>query len=388
MKSACCAAAPHGFACRPSTDGAPTIFGLADLPLINVIELLSGLCLLLIGAELMVRAAVRLAERLHVRPLIIGLTIVALGSSAPQMTVSLQAALTDNPDIAVGSVVGSGIFNILVTLGLSALIIPLRVSRQLVRLDIPLMIGASLLVFILAWNKDLGRFDGVLLLGALALYLGLLFRQSRHSTRPHTERPKDTQQSWLISVLMILAGLAMLVFAGRLLLGAAVVVATDLGLSERVIGLTVVAVGTSLPELATSLIAALRGQRDIAVGNVIGANLFNLLGVLGLTALLAPTPLSVSPNALDFDLPVMLGVAALCLPVFYSGYRVTRAEGLLLLGLYLVYGLHVVSFTTGMPLAGKLERLMLFYVLPALLTFLLFTSIRAWRRQHHKRDVP
>jgi len=388
MKSACCAAAPHGFACRPWTDGAPTIFGLADLPLINVIELLSGLCLLLIGAELMVRAAVRLAERLHVRPLIIGLTIVALGSSAPQMTVSLQAALTDNPDIAVGSVVGSGIFNILVTLGLSALIIPLRVSRQLVRLDIPLMIGASLLVFILAWNKDLGRFDGVLLLGALALYLGLLLRQSRHSTRPHGARPQDTQQSWLISVLMILAGLAMLVFAGRLLLGAAVVVATDLGLSERVIGLTVVAVGTSLPELATSLIAALRGQRDIAVGNVIGANLFNLLGVLGLTALLAPTPLSVSPNALDFDLPVMLGVAALCLPVFYSGYRVTRAEGLLLLGLYLVYGLHVVSFTTGMPLAGKLERLMLFYVLPALLTFLLFTSIRAWRRQHHKRDVP
>lgn len=388
MKSACCAAAPHGFACRPWTDGAPTIFGLADLPLINVIELLSGLVLLIIGAELMVRAAVRLAERLHVRPLIIGLTIVALGSSAPQMAVSLQAALTDNPDIAVGSVVGSGIFNILVTLGLSALIIPLRVSRQLVRLDIPLMIGASLLVFILAWNKDLGRFDGVLLLGALALYLGLLFRQSRHSTRPHGARPQDTQQSWLISVLMILAGLAMLVFAGRLLLGAAVVVATDLGLSERVIGLTVVAVGTSLPELATSLIAALRGQRDIAVGNVIGANLFNLLGVLGLTALLAPTPLSVSPNALDFDLPVMLGVAALCLPVFYSGYRVTRAEGLLLLGMYLVYGLHVVSFTTGMPLAGKLERLMLFYVLPALLTFLLFTSIRAWRRQHHKRDVP
>ena len=388
MKSACCAAAPHGFACRPWTDGAPTIFGLADLPLINLIELLSGLVLLILGAELMVRAAVRLAERLHVRPLIIGLTIVALGSSAPQMAVSLQAALTDNPDIAVGSVVGSGIFNILVTLGLSALIIPLRVSRQLVRLDIPLMIGASLLVFILAWNKDLGRFDGVLLLGALALYLGLLFRQSRHSTRPHGARPQDTQQSWLISVLMILAGLAMLVFAGRLLLGAAVVVATDLGLSERVIGLTVVAVGTSLPELATSLIAALRGQRDIAVGNVIGANLFNLLGVLGLTALLAPTPLSVSPNALDFDLPVMLGVAALCLPVFYSGYRVTRAEGLLLLGLYLVYGLHVVSFTTGMPLAGKLERLMLFYVLPALLTFLLFTSIRAWRRQHHKRDVP
>lgn len=375
--------------CRPSTtDGAPTIFALADLPLISLIELFAGLCLLIFGAELMVRAAVRLAARLHVRPLIIGLTVVAFGSSAPQMAVSLQAAQAHTPDIAVGSVIGSSIFNILVTLGLSALIIPLRVSRQLVRLDIPLMIGASLLVFLLAWNEELGRLDGILLLSALALYLGLLLRQSRHSVRPHAEQPETAPASWFVSVLMIIVGLAMLVFAGRLLLGAAVVVATDLGFSERVIGLTVVAVGTSLPELATSLIAALRGQRDIAVGNVIGANLFNLLGVLGLTALIAPMPLSVSPNALDFDLPVMLGVAALCLPVFYSGYRVTRVEGLLLLGLYLVYGLHVVSFTTGMPLAGKLERLMLFYVLPPLLAFLLFTSVRAWRRQHHKRDMP
>ncbi|VVP93224.1 Inner membrane protein YrbG [Pseudomonas fluorescens] len=358
------------------------------MPLISLIELFAGLCLLIFGAELMVRAAVRLAARLHVRPLIIGLTVVAFGSSAPQMAVSLQAAQAHTPDIAVGSVIGSSIFNILVTLGLSALIIPLRVSRQLVRLDIPLMIGASLLVFLLAWNEELGRLDGILLLSALALYLGLLLRQSRHSARPHSEQPETAPASWLVSVLMIIVGLAMLVFAGRLLLGAAVVVATDLGFSERVIGLTVVAVGTSLPELATSLIAALRGQRDIAVGNVIGANLFNLLGVLGLTALIAPMPLSVSPNALDFDLPVMLGVAALCLPVFYSGYRVTRVEGLLLLGLYLVYGLHVVSFTTGMPLAGKLEQLMLFYVLPPLLAFLLFTSVRAWRRQHHKRDMP
>ena len=375
--------------CRPSTtDGAPTIFALADLPLISLIELFAGLCLLIFGAELMVRAAVRLAARLHVRPLIIGLTVVAFGSSAPQMAVSLQAAQAHTPDIAVGSVIGSSIFNILVTLGLSALIIPLRVSRQLVRLDIPLMIGASLLVFLLAWNEELGRLDGILLLSALALYLGLLLRQSRHLVRPHAEQPETAPASWFVSVLMIIVGLAMLVFAGRLLLGAAVVVATDLGFSERVIGLTVVAVGTSLPELATSLIAALRGQRDIAVGNVIGANLFNLLGVLGLTALIAPMPLSVSPNALDFDLPVMLGVAVLCLPVFYSGYRVTRVEGLLLLGLYLVYGLHVVSFTTGMPLAGKLERLMLFYVLPPLLAFLLFTSVRAWRRQHHKRDMP
>lgn len=358
-------------------------------------QLVSGLILLVAGAELLVRAAVRLAARLHVRPLIIGLTIVALGSSAPQMAVSLQATLAENTDIAVGSVIGSSIFNILVTLGLSALIIPLRVSRQLVRLDIPLMIGASLLVFVLAYNEELTPVDGLILLAALLLYLGLLLRQSRHSARPqagadHTGQglpPASSNPPWVSSLLSMLLGLGLLAFAGHLLLQAAVEVASDLGLSERIIGLTVIAVGTSLPALATSLIAALRGQRDIAVGNVIGSNLFNLLGVLGFTALVAPMPLSVSPNALDFDLPVMLGVAVLCLPVFYSGYRVTRAEGLLFLGLYLAYGLHVVSFTTGMPLAGKLENLMLFFVLPALVAFLLFSSLRAWRRQHKKGEA-
>ena len=353
-----------------------------------MLQLLCALLLLVAGAELLVRAAVRLAAHLRVRPLVIGLSMVAFGSSAPQMAVSLQAALGQSSDIAVGSVIGSNIFNILVTLGLSALIIPLRVARQLVRLDIPLLIGASLLVFALAWNEQLSALDGGVLLAALALYLGLLWRQSRPTARPSRPASDAPRSPWLSSALLMLAGLGLLVFAGHLLLNATVALASKLGLSERIIGLTVVAVSTSLPQLATSLIAALRGQRDIAVGNVIGGNLFNLLGVLGITALLAPVPLSVSPNALDFDLPVMLGVTLLCLPVFYSGYRITRAEGLLFLALYLAYGLHVVSFTTGMPLAGKLEQLMLLCVLPALLAFLLFTSVRAWRRQHNKRELP
>ena len=354
--------------------------GLSALSPWNLLQLLCGLVLLIAGAELLVRCAVRMAANLKVRPLLIGLTVVALGSSAPQLTVSLQAALSDSTDIAVGSVIGSNIFNILVTLGLSALIIPLRVSRQLVRLDIPLMILASGLVFALALNKQLDRLDGVILLAGLLIYLALLLRQSRHSGHHHSNHALP-RPSWLHNILLMLSALALLGLAGHLLLGAAVTVATELGLSERIIGLTIIAVSTSLPELATSLIAALRGQREIAVGNVIGSNVFNLLGVLGLTALVAPAPLSVSPNALAFDLPVMLGVAALCLPVFYTGYRVTRAEGLLFLGLYLAYGLHVVSFTTGMPLAGKLEHLMLLYVLPALLLFLLFSTLRAWRRQ-------
>ncbi|MBV6289980.1 calcium/sodium antiporter [Pseudomonas aegrilactucae] len=344
-----------------------------------------GLLLLIAGAELLVRAALRLAASLQVRPLIIGLSLVAFGSSAPQLTVSLQAAYTGAPDVAVGSVIGSNIFNVLVTLGLAALIIPLRVSRQLVRLDIPLMIGASLLVYLLALNERIGRLEGALLLCGLLGYLAILWHQSRHHARTYPAPGPRLQRGagfWLGTLTLMLGGLGLLSLAGHLLLEAAVEVAVDLGLSERVIGLTVVAVCTSLPEMATSLIAALRGEREIAVGNVIGSNLFNLLAVLGLTALVAPAPLSISPNALAFDLPVMLGVAVLTLPVFYSGYRVTRAEGLVFLCLYLAYGLHVVAFTTGMPLATRLEQLMLFYVLPALAVVVLYTTARAWRRQH------
>jgi cation:H+ antiporter len=336
-----------------------------------------------IGAEFSVRAAVRLAASLKVRPLIIGLTVVAMGSSAPQMAVSVQAAFSSSPDISVGSVVGSNIFNVLVTLGLCALIIPLRVARQLVRVDIPLMIGASLLVFALSYNGELSAFDGAILLLALLAYLLILARRSRKQlpTNPPINLLTSRSQQF-ISLATMVFGLVLLVMGGRLMVDAAVIIAQDLGLSERVIGLTVIAGSTSLPALSTSLIAASRGERDIAVGNVIGSNLFNLLGVLGLTALIAPTPLSISPNALDFDLPVMLAVAALCLPVFYSGYRVTRSEGLLLLALYLAYGLHIVSFTTGMPLADKLERVMNYAVLPVLTGLIVFSTVRAWRRQH------
>jgi len=344
-----------------------------------LLQLFAGLLLLIAGAECLVRGAVRLAAALKIRPLVVGLGVVALGSSVPQLAVSLQATFVGTPDIAVGSLVGSNIFSLLVTLGLSALIIPLRVSRQLLRLDIPLLIAASALVFGLALNEQLGRLEGGVLLLALVGYLGVLWRQSRHPGRVATAQGTAP---WLKCLGMMLGGLLLLGAGSHWLLEAALELATDFGLSDRVIGLTIVAVGTSLPELATSLVAAFRGHREIAVGNVIGSNLFNLLGVLGLTAVLAPAPLSVSPNALDFDLPVMLGVTLLCLPLFYSGYRVTRIEGLVLLGLYVAYGLHVVAFTTGMPLAARLEELMLFYVLPLLAAVVLWGTLRAWRRQH------
>lgn len=334
------------------------------------------------GAELSVRGAVRLAALLRVRPLIVGLTVVALGSSAPQMAVSLQSAFSDNSDIGVGSVIGGNIFNVLVTLGLSALIIPLRVARELVRIDIPLMIGASLLVCLLAWDHKLGPLDGLILLAGLLTYLLIMFRQSgygaRHGKVVSDPRPRETGRL-LVRIAVMVLGLALMIGGSNLLVNSTVVLALDLGLSERVIGLTVVAVSTSLPALVTSLIAAIRGERHIAVGNVIGSNLFNLCGVLGLTAVIAPQPLSVSPNALAFDLPVMLGVAALCLPLFLSGYRITRAEGLLLLALYAAYGLHLVALSTGMALAESLEQLVIRYVLPPLGAYIVYTTIRVWR---------
>lgn len=350
-----------------------------------MIELICGLLLMIIGAEVSVRAAVVLAALLKTRPLFVGLTVVALGSSAPQMAVGLQAALSDSTDIAVGSVIGGNIFNILVTLGLSALIIPLRVALQLVRVDLPLMIGATALVTALAWNGELSKLDGVILLMGLAAYLAVVTRQFAHGVR-HVSTPEESPRRRARAITgrltLMIAGLALLMFGSHLLVGAAVLVAQDLGLSERVIGLTVIAGATSLPALMTSLIAAMRGERDIAVGNIIGSNLFNLLGVLGITSLIATGPLSISPNALDFDLPVMLGVAALCLPLFYSGYRITRLEGLLLLGLFAVYALHIVSFSTGMALAERLERLMIHYALPVLGLCVLIGTLRAWRRQH------
>lgn len=351
--------------------------------------LLAGLLLLASGAELLVRGAARLASRFGISPLVIGLTVVAFGTSAPETAVSVQAAVAGRGDLAIGNVVGSNIANVLLILGLTALIAPLAVSRQLIRLDVPIMIGASLVVFALAWDGELGRFDGALLFAAVVIYTLFLIVQSRkdpgsasdefgvefglHETpRPH---------AWARDLLLLLAGLALLVGGASLLVEGAAQLARALGFSELVIGLTVVAVGTSLPELATSLIAAIKGQRDIAVGNIVGSNIFNLLCVLGLSALVSPVAISVSPNALTFDFPVMIAVAVACLPVFFAGYRINRWEGLLFLAYYLAYTSYLVLFSVGLPQAGILGHALLGYALPLTAVTLLVIAGNAWRRQ-------
>lgn len=306
---------------------------------------LAGLVVLVAGAEILVRGASRLAAALRISPLVIGLTVVAFGTSAPEVAVSVTAALRGEGDVAVGNVVGSNIVNVLLILGASALISPLAVRAALIRRDVPLMIGVSALVPLLLWNGRVGRVEGTLLVAGLVTWVVLLVRWSRAESKDIAEEyakefgvpPPASAARTAGNALLVLAGLALLVAGARWLLAGAIEIARHAGLDERTIGLTLVAVGTSLPEIAASILAAWRGERDIAVGNVVGSNMFNVLAVLGTSAAVSPSGITSSPQILRFDVPVMLLAAAVCLPLAWTGSRVSRLEGALLLSGYVAY---------------------------------------------------
>ncbi len=330
-----------------------------------------GLALLTLGAELLVRGAARLGLRLGISPLVVGLTIVAFGTSSPELAVSVQSGLAGLADLAVGNIVGSNIFNVLAVLGLSALIAPLVVAQQLVRFDVPLAIGVSLLFGIMALDGRIAWFDGLLLTAGIVAYTLFAIRQGR-AEAPEVEaqyaREIGDGQGWLdrlpVQLLLIAAGLALLVLGSSWLVDSAVQIARALGVSEAVIGLTIVAAGTSLPELATSLVAALRGERDIAVGNVIGSGLFNLLAIAGIASLVTPGGLAVAPAILNFDLPVMIAVAFACLPIFATGNVITRWHGALFFGYYLAYVAYLVLAATAHAALPAFSGAMLGFVLP------------------------
>ncbi|EKM97409.1 calcium/sodium antiporter [Stutzerimonas degradans] len=359
------------------------------MTLMTFVYLFAGLVLLVAGAELLVRGAARLAAQFGISPLIIGLTVVAFGTSTPEMAVSVQSAVADQGDIAVGNVIGSNIFNVLFILGLSALITPMLVSRQLIRFDVPIMIGASLLAWFLAMDEQYGRLDGVLLFGAVLSYTGFLIISSLKSRNNENQEFEDEyglhepagRFASLRHLLFIAIGLVLLVQGSGLLVDAAVTLAKALGLSELVIGLTIIAAGTSLPEVATSVIAAIKGERDIAVGNVVGSNIFNLLAVLGLASLVSPTAISVSSNAIAFDFPVMIAVAAACLPIFFAGYCIRRWEGALFFAYYVIYTTWLIMHSTDAPGLAMFSQAMLWFVLPLTLITLLVIGARAWKLQ-------
>jgi cation:H+ antiporter len=348
----------------------------------------AGLVLLIGGADILVRGASRLALAAGISPLVVGLTVVAYGTSAPELAVSIQSGVAGQGALVLGNVMGSNIFNVLLILGMSALIAPLVVSRQLVRFDVPLMIGVSVLFLLLALDGAIGRLDGALLLAGAIGYTVYSVVQSRRETQREADRAPDQEPSpqparpWYINVLFILGGLALLVVGANWLVDSAVSVAEAFGVSELIIGLTIVAAGTSLPEVATSVIASIKGERDIAVGNVVGSNIFNLLLVMGAATLVSPDAIPVPRAALAFDLPVMLAVAVACLPIFFTGYMIARWEGALFLAYYVAYTLYLILNATQHAALPLFNLVMLAFVVPLTAITLLVLFMRAaWRRE-------
>jgi cation:H+ antiporter len=340
----------------------------------NLLMFVGGLVLLVVGANALVRGASKLALSFGISPLVVGLTIVAFGTSAPEVAVSVGAVLDGNPDIAIGNVVGSNIFNVLFILGISALIAPLIVNIQLIRQEVPIMLGASLLLLALGLDGKLSLLDGALLFALLVAYTVFLVVQSRRETQAAKDeyaaevKPAEAgawDDKLPMQLLLIVVGLAALVFGSEYLVTAAISFAKAMGVSDLVIGLTIVAAGTSMPEVATSITAAIKGERDIAVGNVVGSNTFNILGCLGLSGLVSgDMGLVMAPSLLAFDIWVMLAVALACLPVFMTGREIARWEGAVFLGYYVAYVAYLIMASQEHAALPAFSGVMMSFVVP------------------------
>jgi cation:H+ antiporter len=358
----------------------------------DILLFAGGLVFLIAGAESLVRGASKLALSFGISPLVVGLTVVAFGTSSPELAVSVKSAYSGQSDIALGNVVGSNIFNVLFILGVSALITPLVVARQLVRQEVPIMIGASILLFVLALDGAISRGDGMLFVVLLAGYTFFVIRQSRKSGAAAAEDDPETADAsgtgawdrhWTVQLLLIAAGLTLLVLGSNWLVESAIAFARRLGISEMVIGLTIIAAGTSLPEVATSIMAAVRGERDIAVGNVVGSNIFNIFAVLGVSALVAPATLTVQQAMISFDLLVMLAVAIACLPIFFTGNLIARWEGALFLGYYVAYTGYLILAAQEHDALQTYGTVMGWVVMPLTAVTITVVTWREWHRRGH-----
>lgn len=335
------------------------------------------------GADLLVRGAANLAARFRVPPLLIGLTVVAFATSAPELVISVRAALRADAAIAIGNVVGSNIFNVLFILGASALVTPLLVSHRVVRRDVPIMIVCSAFMLLLALDGGFSRPEGAALVTGLLAYTAYQVRGAREARNAEGSAQVESPARGVLVVdcALFAGGLIMLAIGSRWFIDGSVDIATALGISQLVVGLTLVAGGTSLPELATSVLASVRGERDIAVGNIVGSNIFNILFVLGLSALVSPAGVPVAPAALSFDIPVMVAVALACLPIFSTGSLISRWEGLVFVAYYGAYLGYLVLHATQHEALAVFRRVMLTFVLPLTALTISVIAYRAWRAQ-------
>lgn len=367
---------------------------------ITVLQIVAGLALLVVGGEVLVRGASNIAAILGMSPLVVGLTVVSFATSAPEFAVTIRAVLSGSPGLAVGNVVGSNIANILLVLGVAAIITPLTVKSRVVRFDVPVMIGMSLLATVLALNGIIARWQGGLLVLCLIGYVWWTVRISRADPAGEKEKldpswtesdirgepqPERSGRNVMGSVTFVVVGVALLVAGANSLVAGATTIATSLGLSDLVIGLTIVAIGTSLPELATGIIAAIRGERDLAVGNAVGSNIFNLGAVLGLAAVLAPDGIVIPAGAQNLDFLLMTGVAILLLPVVYTGYAVGRWEGILFVAYYVAYTVYLLLMSAEHQSLQPYSTVMLAFVIPLTFLFLIVLAVSEHSRRQAAR---
>lgn len=362
---------------------------------LTLVLFIIGFVLLISGAEFLVRGASSLAMAIGISPLVVGLTVVAFGTSAPELAVTIQSTYAGQADLAVGNIVGSNIANILLVLGLAGLYGVLLVDKQLLRLELPLMVGASVALWLMGLDGTISHIDGIILFAVGITYTTYVIRKSRKQTKADkaaatheadiSVTPVPGTSHFITQIGLVLLGLVMLVLGSRWLIDGAVAVARLLGVSELVIGLTIIAVGTSLPEIATSIIASIKKKGDIAVGNAVGSNIFNILMVLGLGSAVSPAGIIVSPLAIKSDIPIMIAVAVICIPVFYTKYRIDRWEGGILALYYAAYTVYLFLSATQNPALNPFTAIMTTVVLPITVLFILVTAIRYY---FYSRNAP
>ncbi|MEQ9310699.1 MAG: calcium/sodium antiporter [Balneolaceae bacterium] len=352
----------------------------------TVILFIAGLAALIGGAELFLKAVDHFGVKWGVSPLIMGLTVVAFATGAPELAISIKAASSGSADLVLGNIIGSNVANILLILGITAVIAPLNITRRIVRIDVPIVITASILLFILAMDGLLTTFDGIVLLVGFVSYSIFTFVQIKRNKEDEEgvdvfefeSSPEELAQGaffYVKNIGFLLIGLTLIVLGSNWMVDSAVTIARLFGLSELVIGLTIISIGTSLPEVATSLSAARKGKADIAVANVMGSNLYNIFLTLGLTLIIAPNFLDVSQQAIDFDLPFMIAVSIACIPIFIAGFNLTRLDGILFLFYYSSYLIYLVLDTLGSGIIPVFENVFLFGILPVTVFYMVWRIV-------------
>ena len=360
---------------------------------ITIVLFIAGLVALIFGAELFLKAVDHFGLKWGVSPLIMGLTVVAFATGAPELAISLKAAMNGSADLVLGNIIGSNIANILLILGITALIAPINITGRIVRVDVPIVIAASVLLYILAMDGGLSTLDGTFILAGLVAYSAYTFfhiKKSREQEEDddeifeYAESPEQLAQGawfYIKNIGYLIIGLGLIIQGSDWMVDSAVTIAKVLGLSELVIGLTIVSIGTSLPEVATSLSAARKGKADIAVANVMGSNLYNILLTLGLTLVIAPNVLDVSQAAIHLDLPFMVAVSIACIPIFMAGFNLTRWDGSIFLFYYAAYLSYLVMDAMGSSLAPVMETGMLWGIIPMTVVYMI------WRIVLYRREL-